>query len=249
MWNRALSITEIKQLSALGQSTANSSAAVRPANGGLVAWWTFDGQDMYGANFYDKSGRNNTGVASSTPTKLIGRIGQGITIGGGSGDGIYATVANLPSGSSPRTISAWFKPTTDNDITLAGVFGYPYNGYGGGTNMWFEVKYSDAGDDKFGFHLYNTHYLSTNTFPINKWYHLVALYTGSVLRLYVNGALEIEQTVALNTSVNPSGYNFNIHGRVNQYVDAMRGGTLDDLRIWNRALSATEIKQLYNATK
>jgi hypothetical protein len=64
--------------------------------------------------------------------------------------------------------------------------------------------------------------------------------------MYVNDVLEINQTVSLNTAVNPSGFNFNIGTIINQGVDTPRDGIIDEVRISNVARSADWITTEYN---
>ena len=210
-----------------------------------IAYWKLE--ENTGTIAYDSSGNgNNSIVWTGAPTWAQGKYGYGLSFDN-EGEAVAARVENLPAGSSPRTISCWFKPTSFDDIVLGSICGYPYNAYGGGVNQWFEIKYSDAGDKKFGFHLYNTHYLTTNIFEPNNWYHLDAVYDGTNVKLYVNGKLEIDQAVALNTSVNPTGANFNIYGEINQPTDYKRPGFIDDVRVYNYARTADQVMQDYNA--
>jgi hypothetical protein len=155
------------------------------------------------------------------------------------------TVSGLPSGSASRTLSCWFKPTSDTLRENGGFLGYPYNSEGAGTNNWFELTYSnsDAGDfQKFTLHFYANNDSSTNTFAPNNWYHLVATYDGSSAKLYVNEALEVNETVSLTTAVNSSGENFNIGDVINQAVDTPRDGIIDEVRISDTNRSADWIQ-------
>jgi len=73
---------------------------------------------------------------------------------------------------------------------------------------------------------------------VNKWYHLAAGWDGSQLFIYING--ELMGTVLMNHSPDFLGGSWWIGGdaRLNRYSDA----TIDDIRIYNRALNADEIK-------
>ena len=82
-----------------------------------------------------------------------------------------------------------------------------------------------------------------------KWVFLTGVYKGSALSLYINGQLENSAAASGNPydaitdlyfGADPSD-NGSCFGR------AQLNGKLDDVRIYNRALSATEVKQLYNA--
>ena len=74
--------------------------------------------------------------------------------------------------------------------------------------------------------------------PMNTWTHLALTYDGATLRLYVNGVQvsSLAQTGSLPTSTNPLQIGGDsIYG---QYFQ----GTIDEIRIYNRALSASEIQ-------
>jgi hypothetical protein len=191
---------------------------------------------------------DNNSATESGSVNDTGQIADGQNFDDSS-DNAYATVSGLPSGSASRTLSSWFKPSSSTVWENGGFLGYPYNGYSGGTNNWFELSYSNSdigASQKFVLHLYGTNYASTNTFGANNWYHVVATYDGSSVKMYVNDVLEINQTVSLNTAVNPSGFNFNIGTIINQGVDTPRDGIIDEVRISNVARSADWITTEYN---
>jgi hypothetical protein len=104
-----------------------------------------------------------------------------------------------------------------------------------------------AAGDRFGF---NTNsavndgcgVFSNTHVSLNTWYHVVGVYDGAFL-IYINGKLDnsVEHTGTIDT--NDSDLILGGYYSTGNLID----GTLDDVRIYNRALSATEIKQLYNA--
>jgi hypothetical protein len=73
--------------------------------------------------------------------------------------------------------------------------------------------------------------------PVNAWTHLAATYDGATLRLYVNGAQQATRAVTgpLQTSAGP----LRIGG--NGVWDEWFAGLIDDVRVYNRALSPTEV--------
>jgi hypothetical protein len=80
--------------------------------------------------------------------------------------------------------------------------------------------------------------------PLHTWYHVAATYDGTAMRLYLNGvevgmvdksgALDVNSAVPVNIGRNPDGSN-HMHG------------SLDDVRIYNRALTASEIGMVMSA--
>src|SRR5439155_26491119 len=101
------------------------------------------------------------------------------------------------------TIEAWVKPTAAQDFTTvamkerSGGMSYALYGSDGTANPPSAyVHPSSAGDEAA---------IGTSALPLNTWSHLAATYNGSILNLYVNGALVSSQAVtgAMTTSTNP----------------------------------------------
>lgn len=85
--------------------------------------------------------------------------------------------------------------------------------------------------------------LTSNTsFATNTWYHVAATYDGAAMRIYVNGVLDASVARTGSFTANTPfflGYSFNNTRILN--------GNLENVRVWNRSLSATEI-QSYRCT-
>ncbi|MFA6552511.1 MAG: LamG domain-containing protein [Candidatus Paceibacterota bacterium] len=230
-------------------STSNTESLRK----GLVGWWTFDANKMVN-NIVDSSGNGNTGYlqlgtsgnrATST-AKVAGKIGQGLKL-----DGVDDSVklANTINFSGGYTISSWVYEAgmSANGNSIINSWG---GGAGGAGNAAWSFDVSSL--DKIAIKHYNTTngtitFTSSSTVvPRKKWQHLVAVYTGGStgtnIYLYLNGILVNSGTMTAvpQTSTLPS------------YIGGSAGsgtfliGFIDDLRIYNRALSATEIKKLYN---
>jgi len=80
---------------------------------------------------------------------------------------------------------------------------------------------------------------------LGTWYHLSASWNGSVVRVYVNGEYIKQYSLASYSNLTtPTRFGASADGTNYQF-----NGIIDEVRIYNRALSATEIKAIYNATK
>lgn len=81
--------------------------------------------------------------------------------------------------------------------------------------------------------------LASNTaLNANTWYHVAATYDGAAMKIYINGVLDASksQTGSVNSSgAFNVGYSYNISRNFN--------GKIDEVRVWKRALSQTEISQ------
>lgn len=97
-----------------------------------------------------------------------------------------------------------------------------------------------------------THYGSTSTLQVGKWYHIVFVYDTSVSSgqpsalLYINGQLVDSQSSIKDVMTSDSTRPINIGGRGEVGYDRNTNGIIDDVRIYNRVLTGTEIQQLFN---
>jgi chitodextrinase len=152
------------------------------------------------------------------------------------GTNALVTVNNAPSLqlTSAMTLEAWVYPTAVNS-------GWRDVIYKGNDNYYLEGTSTNSSrpamGGTFGSDLYGTSALTANT-----WAHLAATYDGATMRLYVNGVQVSSraQTGAIATSTNPLQIGGDsIYG---QYF----AGRIDEVRIYNRALSAAEIQNDIN---
>lgn len=238
IYNRTLSTVEIKKLYNMGVPTKINKSPTNSLTSGLVGYWTFDGSKISGANALDSSGLGNTGTITGA-TKTIGKIGQGLSFNGSGNNVDLGSLSSL-SGNN-ETISFWQKTYSKNDFG-----GFIDSSVGGGaTDVRFYIGYYHSGSpylfvfigDGNTYDVFNFSY----TIPLNVWEHYVVVLNGSSLKVFLNGAqLGATQTVT-KTLANASyklAKGFNGAGYFN--------GLLDDVRIYNRALSTNEVKQLYN---
>ncbi len=207
--------------------TVNNAAV--PA--GLVAAYGFD--EGAGSTTADQSGTGNTGTVANTTWSATGRFGKALSFNGSSSWVTVADAASLDL-TTGMTLEAWVNPTTLNSWNTVVLKEQPgYYAYGLYANTGSNRPSANAfvaGDDK---DVRGTAAVATGT-----WTHLAAVYDGSFLRLYVNGAqsaqLAVTGSIIASTGVLRVGGN-TIWG---EYF----AGLIDEVRIYNRALSATEIQ-------
>ena len=222
-----------------GAIYASSGSSVKiEENKGLVAHWSMDNKDMKSDTVLgDLSpyGSDGTLVGRALASRLaVDRKTQANSALSfdGSTDYISASDKMLPSGASPRTVSLWA-----NTNTLATDFQSPFS-YGTYSNSNAFILRIAGG--KFGLLGHTTNLTGLTSLTANRWYHLTITYDGTTAKLYANGVLDNSGNLALNTLKTGtmtigdplSGNNFN--------------GSVDDVRIYNRALSQAEITKLYD---
>lgn len=226
---------------------------------GLVGWWGFNGN----ANDQSVNSLNGTVNGATLSNDRFGNTNSSYSFNGTS-NFISIPDNNALDLSSQYSISVWFKipdysngpslpdgsGSTDNERTIIGkprtsgwATGYniksPMNG------VITKVK-TDAANMSC---CPNTGVLSLSTPSLNAWVNVIVTYNGSVLKLYFNGILEnsITAVISLNNSTESLyiGKEFN-NVTLNWY--RWFKGNIDDIGIWNRALTPCEVTQLYNAS-
>jgi hypothetical protein len=240
IYNRALSADEIKRLYLMGASLKTNVTHRDQLTEGLVGNWTFDGKDMdIGSStkeVYDVSGQGNHGNwQNHATTTAIGKIGQGLQFDGV--DDYVSTVSSnvFPTGALPRTVSAWIKGITPS-ADLRQIVGYGVDAPG----EQFVLSMGYPNTSKL-FFWGNTINLQGNAIiDPDRWTMVTATYDGTTVFLYVNGVLDASANLSLNTG--SSGFFIGIY---NQFDYQYANGSIDETRIYNRALSADEVKRLY----
>ncbi|MDP2668789.1 MAG: LamG domain-containing protein [bacterium] len=244
IYNRALSADEIKRLYKIGGTVhVNTQINNDSLSKGLVGWWSFDGKDMAGVKAYDRSGQGNDGTLTNGPASAKGRIGQALNFDGAD-DSISTNISSIYdiNGTSPITVSTWVKLTATaatvdflNIVTVSET---------ASPSSTYDKQLALNSTGKFVFHVWDgasKDAISDQANDMN-WHHLVGIFDGSSSYLYVDGN---KQTI---TAIPSSTFNFTnprilIGGKtgLNQYFS----GSIDDVRVYNRALSGDEIKRLY----
>jgi hypothetical protein len=179
------------------------------------------------------SGNGNNGSISGATWTTSGKYGHALSFNGTNArvNINNATSLQLRSG---MTLEAWVYPTSVSSAWRDVI-------YKGNDNYYLEGSSPNSSrpamGGTFGGTLYGTSPLSANT-----WSHLAASYDGATMRLYVNGVQVATraQTGAIATSTNPLQIGGDsIYG---QYF----AGRIDEVRIYNRALSAAQIQNDMN---
>jgi hypothetical protein len=186
-----------------------------------------------GNTIYDITGNSNTCTFSATPTYDVASKGNLLLAG-------YGTVPHTSTlwGSNQFTLSLWAKKTSGSrGIMISKDTNYIDHAYNGTTLASF---YATATYSPRQYLIYGN--TSAN---YNEWRHYATTYDGTVGSLYENGALigTTNMSVEIVTTTDP----FNI-GRWNGGSIEF-SGKLGTIMTYNRALSAQEVKQNYDATK
>jgi hypothetical protein len=237
------------------QNSSPQTDSTTSLNQGLVGWWTFDSKNLK-SNVADSSGQNNTGYMqgfTSTSTAVTaGKLGQGLKF-----DGVNDYVNNGNTTSlritGPITMSAWINGT-----------------YGASSLSSVITKWDTSNASRQSFYMAvsqkklrcavlknSTNYKASNssiTLSNDTWYHITVVWAGNDTDclLYLNGVATgyTETNVGtVNSILDSSTINVITGMRYSDSTTINNSpflGLIDDPRVYSRALSASEIKQLYN---
>jgi hypothetical protein len=234
-YTRALTTAEVAALyaSSAKRSLSGFSNQNRLVTNGLSVFWAFGESDVSGTTVSDRSGNSNNGTLTNGPTLGSARVGKAIDLDGT--DDRVVTIENptgLGYGTGDFSWFAWIYPRRINDsyemIWSQGTGGIPY----------FAVR-----DDTLHFYISTVYETAAGYIIKDAWQHVGVVRSGGVVTMYKNG-------VPYTTSATQDG---SISAPQYAYVSSYGSGgahafkgLIDEVRIYNRALSQREIDQIFH---
>jgi prepilin-type N-terminal cleavage/methylation domain-containing protein len=213
---------------------------------GLVGWWTFD--EGTGTTTKDLSGNGNDGILCNIstcgiqgPTWTTGKVGGSLRFDGVDDWVITANSINLAN--KDFTLIVWAKTIAQKPSGDYIIFKHGYFAVACGT-LNFVIR-----NDKPHYGLdYSGCYFTDSTYiKAGEWYHFAFVNNNSnsvTDKIFINGALSSQ--AVLNPYAGATSQ-LRIGGEGSFYLSI--NGLIDEVRLYNRALSDSEIKALYDATK
>lgn len=234
LYNRALSVAEVTAL----YQQYNSSVNADSGENGLVGQWRMDGN----AKDNTPNADNGTVSGAALTTDRHGTANSAYSFNGSSNYIQVPDTATLNS-TSALSISVWINPSTFSSTGYAGVGGSTIIGtnVNGGGDGWIlgvasstnKLWWWPAGSqDKY----------SAATIPTGQWTHVVLTFSSGTLKIYLNGVLDSSQSAA-TPQVPTSAFEVG----AKSWITGWFAGSMDDLRMYNRALSANEVTNLYKS--
>ncbi|MFB0552996.1 MAG: LamG-like jellyroll fold domain-containing protein [Phycisphaerae bacterium] len=204
-------------------------ALTRAANGSpprLIGWWRFDGGTL------DYSGLGNNGAAVGNPTFVPGKVGSGAIELNGISDYVVIDAVADDIKSKSITLSAWLKTADDRNCE------------------WFSCNTSGRDDvikfciqgNKAAFRIEGVFAPSTTVVTDGQWHFLALVFDGITGHVYVDGVEENSHGAEVTFSDNDLwsiGQEWDSGG-----PGAHLAGTVDDARIYGRALTAEEVRKV-----
>lgn len=216
----------------LAAITAADGQSCVPVPSGAVSWWAAENDGS------DRFNRNNAVLQGDT-VFVPGKVGQAFSFDGSGDFAQVVAASSLPVGASPRTVELWFRTPIDlTSQTESGLFQY---GTASGGTMFGLITSGNA-PGKLYFYGHSADLSGTTTIAPNTWYHGAVTYDGTTVKIYINGQLENQAPIALNTVIDANGITIG-----QRALGSFWTGQIDEPTLYDRALSDTEIAAIYSA--
>lgn len=195
--------------------------------------------DAANSRCYSGTGLTAFDLKGSVAGSLVNGVGFGTSNNGnfifdGNDDYITFNTNTNITGVQSRTLCAWAKFNSTTTSVVCGI----------GLPDFFQLFEIHAYQGKITGHRYGSEVIGTTTLSTGVWYHTAFSYDGATSKIYLNGILENSKNETLSTAntaltIGKKGYSANSN----------MNGFISHVQLYNRALSAAEIRDLYNATK
>ena len=223
-------LSTVRAALALSLFVCLAAAAPARAATGLVAAYGFN--QGSGTAVTDSSGTGNNGSTSGTTWNASGRFGPALSF---SGTNASVTIpdSNSLDLAGGMTLEAWVNPTTSSGSWRTVVM----KESPAGLNY---ALYSAETSNRPSAHVFTTSELDTrgtSALPLNTWSHLAGTYDGATLRLYVNGSQVASKAVTGGIATTNGALRIGGNAIWSEWFK----GLIDEVRVYNRALSAAEV--------
>jgi uncharacterized protein (TIGR02145 family) len=242
IWNRALTQQEISSI--YYQTTSTTCLPDYVPTNGLVGYWPFCGN----ANDASSNGNNGTVNGASLTTDRNGNANSAYNFDG-INDYIQVPHSSSISLTGDITMSAWVKTNGSNGQNYQTIISKRETYWTWEYLMTLSYHNSIIHDTKLlssrGVAMGNQEQgWSTTPYSINNWENWVVTISNNQMKIYKNGVLDHTQAFSLVpvNQVCPLLFGKNTLSDTSEQFK----GNIDDIGIWNRALTAQEIANLYN---
>lgn len=210
---------------------------------GLMAYWPLN--TGLGIQAYDVTTNNNQGVLTNSPVWSTGKVGANALEFDGADAGSYVAVpdsANL-SITGSITISTWVYKTANPPAGEFAVLAKKRSG----TSDSYQLLIDENGQAFFTIDTGSPVDITSGVLADNTWHHVLANWSGSEMKLYINGkeVASASQSGSMADTVDElkvGGY-----GASSPTFQSL-SGKLDEVKIYDRALSPDEVKDEYDAS-
>jgi hypothetical protein len=201
----------------------------------LAGWWRFE--EGGGSDANDSSGNGNDGALQGDTHWTAGKIGDYALAFDGNGDYVDVPGSGSLDFTGSFSVSAWVKPTASPSADMS-WFGYHH----GGISRSIVLRVYVSGKIRFGFY-YSDLDTADGAMSFGVWNHVVATYDfdTDTSKIYVDG----EPSASGNVGPYLGGTQTMKIGMYRVGEEQYFDGDIDDVRVYNKALSEGEVGYLY----
>ena len=220
----------------LGANVKNKDAF----SNGLVGYWKMD--ENTGTTTSDATGNANTSTFYHEAAWSNGKFSSGVTFDGY--DDVLKTLSSAGDKLNPAnavSVSTWVNLTTAKSNSYIATKGWGDNYelfLNNDRTITFRIVNTPSSDQQTA--------TTTTTLSTGTWYHIVGTYDKEFLRVYINGQLSASSSY--NKTIYQGNQPFSIGGIPHMetaYFNNGFIGVIDETRVYNRALSGKEVRDLY----
>ena len=229
----------VNDLREVGDGTdPNDPSSFNPLSVGLVACYPFDG------NANDESGFGDSGSVAGSAALTWNRFGHAESAYLFDGESQYITTTGsyLPRNAEPRSVSLWVRA---DELPTQPTISIPLAWGANADNQAFGIIMGPEIPAKWGVQFWGGGQDTMSDVNVEqKWHHLAAVYDGNNVELYVDGVNRLTS----NKSTSTGAGGLSIGAGVERFVSSSSPGfkgAIDDIRIYNRALSTSDVRNLY----
>lgn len=211
---------------------------------GVVGYWNFDDGTINGKNVKDVLGKND-GVLEGNPKQVKGKVGKALEFDGQNFVHIEGSNTIDFNGAEAMSVAAWINGDSDSPVigVVAGCCGtivaqrdangwaLRFDGRNGGAELEFITMPGWQGDGGFG----------VPVFAKGQWHHIVGVVDGDKKYIYADGKLAKEDNYNGPMQAGSTEH------EIGNASDGGFVGLIDEVVIYNKALSANEVEMLYKA--
>ncbi|MCZ2078840.1 MAG: LamG domain-containing protein [Bryobacterales bacterium] len=237
-----------------GSTTATATVTVKAAApepdegqsgaAGLVGFWKLN--ETSGTVAMDASGNGNSGALINNPQWTAGKVGNALQFNGNN----YVSVPSSPGleiNGNAISFGAWYYHTSTTNGFILGktVSDYTYMMSVEKGSQQFQVQLVTGGTRRI-LGVPSQSKPGELTKYNNTWVHLFVVYNGSTIKVYVNGAEQLSQAASGAVRSNTNAFAIGARGGDGSWTRF--NSKIDEVRVYNRALTAQEVSAIYEGT-